>query len=319
VLTVAITVPTYNRADLIAETLDSLLAQTRPADEIFVVDDGSTDDTQSVLARYAGRIRAIRVPNSGELSARNLTLRESTCDLMAFCDSDDLWEPDALQTLASQWQTTPDLIACYADFRILRGGALEPGSKFDGAPAGFWDGIQPSGPEAGVFRLPIVEKLLHYQPFFPSCMMVHRTRFLTLGAWDEGVARIVGNDFATVLRVAMHPPIGVVRRPLVSVRKHAGNFSADTEQMNLGDADVLDHVLRSRPELALLGPQIRASAALRRGQAMDSAYTRQDFAEVRRIAALMPKGAATTKQNAKRAIAALPPPLARLAAELLSR
>jgi glycosyltransferase involved in cell wall biosynthesis len=319
VLSVAIAVPTYNRADLIGPTLDSLLAQTQPADDIIVIDDGSTDGTHDVLARYASRIRVLRVPNAGELAARNLASRETACDLIAFCDSDDLWEPDALQTLAAQWQATPDLIACYADFRILRGATLQPGSKFQDAPGDFWDGLHPSGPDAGVFRSQITEKLLRFQPFFPSCMMAHRARFLALGGWDEDVARIIGNDFATALRIAMHPPIGVVRRPLAAIRKHRTNFSANTERMNLGDADVLDHVLRTRPDLAPLAPQIRASAALRRGHAMDSAFARRDFTEVRRIATLLPKGAATAKQKAKHAIATLPAPLARLAAGLVSR
>jgi glycosyltransferase involved in cell wall biosynthesis len=312
-------VPTYNRADLIAQTLDSLLAQTRKPRDIIVVDDGSTDETPCVLARYAGQIRTIRVPNAGDLAARNLGCRESESDLVGFCDSDDLWDTDALQTLAAQWDTTPDLVACYADFRILRGPTAAPGGKFGSAPADFWDRLQPTGPDAGVFGAPIADLLLRFQPFFPSCMMVHRARFMALGGWDEGVSRLVGCDFATALRVAMHPPIGVVRRPLVSIRKHGANISGNTERMNLGDAEVLDHVLRTRPSLAPIAAQIRASAALRRGHAMDSAFDRGDFAEVRRIAALMPKGAATAKQYAKRAVAGLPGPLARLMADLFSR
>jgi glycosyltransferase involved in cell wall biosynthesis len=318
-LSVSIVVPTYNRCDLIGETINSLLAQDLPAAEIIVVDDGSTDETSKALSHYGSKLRGIRLPNGGEMIARNTGLAAARTQLVAFCDSDDLWLPEALRTLAAQWETTPDLFACYTDFRVLRNGTPERPTKFESAPQGFWDGLAITGDSAGVFRQPIVDKLLRYQPFFPSCMMVDRERFLAAGGWDAGTTGIVGCDFATTLRVAMHPPIGVVRRPLVTIRKHARNFSADTERMNLGDAQVLDYVLRTRPELSPWDQSIRASAALRRGHAMDSAFARGDFGEVRRICDLMPRAALTAKQRVKRAIAGLPGPVAHMAAGLTSR
>ncbi len=314
-----IVVPTYNRADLFGETLNALLAQTRLADEIIVVDDGSTDATQAALEAYKARINCIRIENSGELVARNTGLRAAKTRLVAFCDSDDIWAPDCLQTLAAQWQATPDLFACYANFRILRNGTLSSETKFDSAPDNFWQDLQETSAETGIFTTPIVAQLLKFQPFFPSCMMVCREKFVAAGGWDEGASRLVGSDFATTLRVAANPPIGVVRRPLVTIRKHASNFSADTEKMNLGDATVLDYVLRTRPGLASLAPQIRQSMAMRRQAALDSAFSRRDFAAVRAIYALLPPGAPSPKQRAKRAIAALPAPLNRLAAALTSR
>jgi glycosyltransferase involved in cell wall biosynthesis len=316
---VSLVVPTFNRCDLIDETLAALLAQTRGAAEIIVVDDGSTDPTQSILETYGRAVKTIRIENSGELVARNTGLRAATGDLVAFCDSDDIWAPDCLATLAAQWEQTPELLACYSNFRFLRNGSVSGETKFDAAPAGFWDGIRPTGSEAGVFDMPIIERLLSFQPFFPSCMMVSRAKFLAAGGWDEGTTRLVGCDFATTLRVAANPPIGVVHRPLVHIRKHAQNFSADTEKMNLGDAQVLDHVLRTRPELAPLAPKIRNSMSIRRQNALDSAFTRRDFAAVRAIYALLPAHAPGPKQRMKRAIAALPTPLNRLAAALTSR
>jgi len=315
----SIVVPTYNRAGLIAETLNALLAQTQAPDEIIVVDDGSTDDTQDILAPFQAPIRAIRIENSGELVARNTGLRAARGDLVGFCDSDDIWFPDCLAALQAQFQHTPDLFACYANFHFLREGALSDDTKFDAAPADFWFGQRASGLGSFVFETPIVERLLGFQPFFPSCMMVAREKFLGAGGWDEGTSRLVGCDFATTLRVGAHPPIGVVHRPLVAIRKHAQNFSADTEKMNLGDATVLDYVLRTRPSLAPLAAQIRASAAQRRRAALDSAFSRRDFAAVRAIYALLPPGSGGARQQAKRAIAGLPPPLNRLAASLVSR
>lgn len=316
---ISVVIPTYDRAGLIGETLQAVFAQTLPADEIIVVDDGSKDDTPSVLARHGNRIRPIRIANSGDLVARNTGLRAARGRLVAFCDSDDLWAPDFLATMSAQWRTEPKLVTCYADFRILQAGRLAERSKFNDAPGDFWDGLRLAGPEAGVFDFPIANRLLSFQPFFPSCMMVSRLAFLEMGGWDEGVSRLVGCDFATALRVAEAPPLGIVRCPLVAIRKHASNISGDTEAMNLGDARVLEYVLRTRPELAPLSEAIRRSMALRRGAALDSAFSRRDFVAVRDIYGLLPADLRRAKQRAKRAIAALPPPLDVFAAALVSR
>ena len=111
-------------------------------------------------------------------------------------------------------------------------------TKFETAPAGFWDGLIPLSEGYGVFEHPIVERVIHFQPFFASCIVVQREFFTAAGGWDEGVGRTLGSDFATVLRLAEHTPFGVVSRPLAGIRKHAGNFSADVVKMQLGDSRV---------------------------------------------------------------------------------
>jgi len=314
---ISVVIPTYNRADLIAETLDAIFAQTLPPSEIIVVDDGSKDNTPSILANYGSRIRSMRIMNSGDLVARNIGLRSARGRLVAFCDSDDLWMPDFLVTMSAQWRAEPKLTACYADFRILKDGALSERSKFEDAPDDYWSSMRATGLEGGVFDRAIVERLLSFQPFFPSCIMVSRPAFMDAGGWDEGVSR--GCDFATALRVAALPPLGVVRRPLVAIRKHASNLSGNTEAMNLDDAQVLEHVLHTRPELAVLRDAIRRSIAERRAAALDSSFSRGDFAAVRRIYRLLPPEFRQATQCAKRTIAALPAPLNVLAAALVSR
>jgi len=87
-------VPAYNRADLIGETLQSLLSQSRPPDEIIVVDDGSTDGTADAAAAFGQAITLIRQPNAGAAAARNLGFATSTGDVIHFMDSDDLAAPD---------------------------------------------------------------------------------------------------------------------------------------------------------------------------------------------------------------------------------
>ncbi len=314
---ISVVVPAYNRAALLPFTLDAILAQTPRPREVIVVDDGSRDDTPAVTARYAARVNAIRIENSGDLVARNVGLRAASGELVAFCDSDDLWRPGFLAAMVALWQAEPAAKAAYGNFVILRDGQWERDEKFAAAPPGFWDGLRRVGPGLGVFDQPIAARLVQFQPFFPSCLTVRRDFFLEIGGWDEAVSRIVGCDFATTLRLAEHAPLGVVERALVGIRKHAGNISADVQAMNLGDSLVLEHVLATRPAMMPYAAAIRASIGRRRCDALDHAFAQRDLAGVRAIDALMTPAQRSRRTKVKRLVAALPDPIGRAAAGLL--
>jgi glycosyltransferase involved in cell wall biosynthesis len=95
-------VPMYNAGAHVAAALDSILAQTRPVDEIIVVDDGSTDDGPDIVAGYGPSVHLLRQENGGPSKAINRGLRTATGDTIAFLDADDLWMPEkqALQCRA---------------------------------------------------------------------------------------------------------------------------------------------------------------------------------------------------------------------------
>ncbi|MCA1816150.1 MAG: glycosyltransferase family 2 protein, partial [Acidobacteria bacterium] len=93
---VGVVIPAYNFAHLVAETLDSLRAQTYENWECVVVDDGSTDATAETVARYMEReprVRYVRQENQRQAAARNTGLRHSAGDYFQFLDADDLIEP----------------------------------------------------------------------------------------------------------------------------------------------------------------------------------------------------------------------------------
>lgn len=94
---VSVVIPAYNSGKYLARTIDSVLAQTRSADEIIVVDDGSTDDTESVAKSYVNKIRYIHQENAGPSAARNTGIRAAKYDWIAFLDSDDQWLPEKLE------------------------------------------------------------------------------------------------------------------------------------------------------------------------------------------------------------------------------
>jgi len=103
--TLSLVIPVYNVAPFLAQCLDSLLAQTRPAEQIIIVDDGSTDDGPEILRAYAARcpaITVIRQDNQGLSGARNSGLARVTGDYLAFVDSDDFLAPDCCEKLLAQ-------------------------------------------------------------------------------------------------------------------------------------------------------------------------------------------------------------------------
>jgi len=95
---ISVVIPAHNAAAYLSESLDSVLAQTLPAAEILVVDDGSTDGTADVASRFGRAVRVVRQPQSGVSVARNIGLDRAAGDLIAFLDADDRWEPGKLAT-----------------------------------------------------------------------------------------------------------------------------------------------------------------------------------------------------------------------------
>ena len=89
---VSVIIPTYNRAQLVCECVESVLAQEYEPKEIIVIDDGSTDDTAQALAQFSDRINCIRQENQGAAAARQRGLDSARGEFLSFLDSDDLWD-----------------------------------------------------------------------------------------------------------------------------------------------------------------------------------------------------------------------------------
>jgi glycosyltransferase involved in cell wall biosynthesis len=133
--TITAVVPAYNYARFLPEALDSLLGQTVPFGKIVVVDDGSTDDTPEVLARYAGRVEAVRISNSGQLGACVEGLGRTTSDYVYFMDADDYVPRDFVQTLLPLLSDRPDKVQF--QLRGVDVDGVETGSVFPTYPPGY--------------------------------------------------------------------------------------------------------------------------------------------------------------------------------------
>jgi glycosyltransferase involved in cell wall biosynthesis len=102
-LKLSIVITCYNYEDYVGFAIESALAQTRPADEIIVVDDGSTDNSDNVIAKYAGKIRPVYQSNAGTIAAFERGYAESSGDVVLFLDADDRLLPRAIEAVVSSW------------------------------------------------------------------------------------------------------------------------------------------------------------------------------------------------------------------------
>ena len=204
----SIVIAAYQAADTIAETLDSVLDQTRAAHEIVVCDDGSTDDLLDVLAGYGDAVRVLRQPNRGFASARNTATWNTTGDAVAYVDADDTVDRRYVEALTDAMAERPDLEMVAGDVLYERDGrVLERKSDID--------------------PFPVSDQV---ERFFQSCYImspaIRRARILAVGGFDESLR--IAADWDLWLRVLLSgTSAGLVNEPLLHYRLVAGSLSDD--------------------------------------------------------------------------------------------
>jgi glycosyltransferase involved in cell wall biosynthesis len=201
----------YNYAAFLPDAIESVLGQTRAADEIVVVDDGSTDDTAQVVAAYAGQgVRYVYKENGGAGSARNTGLRETSGDLVAFLDGDDRWLPDKLAWQLAHIEQNPGVgLVTGSEWQVYSSG--EPPYLLRRAPiasANFYPDI-------------LVENTIGN----PSLTLIRRECFDAAGVFDEKMP--LGQDWDMWIRLAMRCRVGVVEAPLIYFRRHGSSLTAN--------------------------------------------------------------------------------------------
>lgn len=118
--TVCVIIPTYNRAKLVSQAIDSVLNQTFKDVSILAIDDGSTDGTVEVLRRYEGKINLIKQYRGGPGKARNTGLNKARSPYVAFLDSDDMWHETKLEAQVTILDRYPEIGFLFSDFCILK-------------------------------------------------------------------------------------------------------------------------------------------------------------------------------------------------------
>jgi glycosyltransferase involved in cell wall biosynthesis len=308
-----VVIPTYNRADFLVGTLASVLDQTLPPAEVIVVDDGSTDETEQVVRSFPPPVKYVRIENSGVCRARNVGADHATTAWIAYCDSDDLWHPHKLAAQASLLNAVPDLEVGFTNFSVVTGNSWSTGTKFDEAPPGFWDiPRREMGPGVFVLDASLYERLLCYQPIFPSTLILSQAFFRRVGRWVEALGRTLSEDLEFILRCVNQPPIGVVSAPLVGIRKHPGGFSSRPLRTLQGEITILHYVLEHHPSAREHERAIRNSIVERSAAGADLAFLAGDLDRFQEFLRAVPRERRSRALRTKSLIAQLPSPLARV-------
>lgn len=302
---VSLVIPTYNRGHLIEQTITSALEQCPAFAEIIVVDDASSDDTVARLERFDGRIRVISSKKGGVQKARNTGVEACSTPYVVLCDSDDLLHPDFTQSIAGVLTDRPDVDIWYCNFTPFSGDIVHP-PKLSGAPADFLDGAE-HGTDHCINIPDLLERVLRYQPFFPTGSVIKKNFYRALGGYDPRFNGVGGEDFEFLLRAIASGKLGYITRALVSIRKHEGNDSRDTLRSLQGEANILEHALACHPGADRYREIILKSVYKRRRDAFDIAYARGDFSAVKATASHFTTMPTDSNFRIKNAISNFPP------------
>ena len=205
-------IPTYNRASLVSDAIESVLAQTYPHVETIVVDDGSTDGTMDVLRRYGDRIQVISQPNAGPAAARNRGIAASHGGLIAFLDSDDIWLPGKLTRQVNLLQQLGDDVPCCLS-NITMQWEDRKSTSFDVA----W--LEPAIAE-GLWRNPD-EILATRFVLFNQGVVIRREVLRELGGFDQRFR--VLEDYDLALRLSLLRNWAFIKDPLAIWRENETN------------------------------------------------------------------------------------------------
>ena len=204
---VSVVIPTYNRWPMIAEAVQSVLAQTFNAFELIVVDDGSTDSTARLLTSCDSRLKVFSQPQAGVAAARNAGVAMSQGKYISFLDSDDLWAPAKLAIQTDFMERNSEVHICQTEEIWIRGGMrVNPKSRHR----------KPTGD--------IFQRSLELCLISPSAVMMNKELFYLAGGFDESFP--VCEDYDLWLRIAVGHPVYLIDSPLVTKRGgHADQLS----------------------------------------------------------------------------------------------
>ncbi|RMH51769.1 MAG: glycosyltransferase [Zetaproteobacteria bacterium] len=214
---VSVIVPVYNYGAYIARALESLFRQSHRNLEIIVVDDGSTDDTPQILARYGDRIRWVRQENRGAAAARNRGIGMARGEYIAFLDADDAYRPDNIARKLRFLREHPRYRWCYSDWAWV---------DAQGVPRRFGH-----EPERSLARLKaegdVLPLALQGYRLGTNLFLFAREVIEEVGGFDESLT--VLEDYDLYVRAAARYPLGYVDRVLVEVHEHAGSLCTGTD------------------------------------------------------------------------------------------
>ena len=221
---VAVAIACYNHGRFLADAIGSVLAQSCPASEIIVVDDGSTDDTE-LVSRQHPAVTYIRQTNQGLSSARNTGLQHARSDYILFLDADDLLLPNAIADSRACLDANPEAAFVYGGYQLI-----DEGGKV-------LANLLPQ-----LHRQNFVGLLGGNHIAMHATVLYRRTILLDAGGFDRSLRAC--EDYDVYLRLARRHPIAAYDSISTSYRRHGSNMTENPAHMLRWVKTVL---LRHRP------------------------------------------------------------------------
>jgi glycosyltransferase involved in cell wall biosynthesis len=266
-ITISAIIPTYNRASLLCEAVESILGQTHPVSELIVVDDGSTDDTAIRLKKYGTAVRCISQSNQGPAAARNNGIREACGEFIMFLDSDDIWVPRKIEIQLEFVAKNPDLEFIFGKMANV---FQDTGLESD-------DIISPEAHRylaENASNLERLFELLISQNFIGTpTLMARREAVARVGYFDE--KRRIGEDFDYWLKASVQCRWGFVDEVLIKRRRHSGNSIGDWIKWNTATIQVLEETAGPLSLSRKGAPELLAQRLRELNYDIGSAYFKQ--------------------------------------------
>ena len=228
---VSVVIATYNRAHLIAETLESILGQSFRDFEVIVVDDGSTDHTRDVVAPFGPRVQYIYQSNRGPSAARNLGVRQAIGAWISIQDSDDLSASNHLSVLHGYADAHPNVGMVFAN------------GAYIGGPEHKRNTIIPAPKSRALSRRGVVISDIFDKSIVRlQAALISKSAYEKVGGHDESLRICMDLDLS--FRLLMHFPMAYIDEVVFSYRKHEGNIGRNEELRLTENIRVIEKLLR---------------------------------------------------------------------------
>jgi len=247
---VSVVIPAYNAARFLPEAVESVQKQMPPVHEIIIVDDGSTDDTEQVVASRGQDIKYVRQQNAGPSTARNRGIAMASGSLVAFLDADDVWTVDKIAEQLAVFHANPDVGLVASDMAEIDtgGGIIRPSVLAAHGLLSFFQTLNGAPVPQAVRRL--TEK-----NFIPTgTVIVKRNLLVELGGFQPDIR--YGEDLELWARIAARAPIVCLPRVHMLRRQHGLNATQATAPMLRDLVKVMQHLR------VACGAELRAQGAV---------------------------------------------------------
>lgn len=225
---IGVIIPSYNRAGMIRRAIDSVLKQTCQANEIIVVDDGSNDGTEELIAAAYPEVKLLTTAHMGVSHARNIGIQHSHADWIALLDSDDEWHPEKLQKQIAYIQQHNDAVLLHTNEIWIRNGSrVNPHEKHK---------------KSGGY---IYKQCLPLCCISPSSVIIKRSLFDDLGMFDESLPAC--EDYDLWLRICARYPVDYINEALIT--KYGGHDDQLSQKhwgMDRFRIQSLENILKSK-------------------------------------------------------------------------